>query len=44
MGILANTLLKMGVAAIVGRGAFRRLAAGTLALVALVVAGLLAFG
>ena len=44
VGILANTLLKMGVAAIVGRGAFRRLAAGTLALVALVMAGLLAFG
>ena len=44
VGILANTLLKAGVAAVVGRGAFRRLAAGTLAVVALVMAGLLTFG
>ena len=44
VGILANTVLKAGVAAVVGRGAFRRLVAGTLAIVALVMAGLLTFG
>lgn len=42
VGILANTLLKGGIALIVGRGAFRRLAASALAVVAVILAGTLA--
>jgi len=41
VGALSNTLFKMGVAAVLGRGAVRTIAAGGLLLVALVSAGML---
>jgi uncharacterized membrane protein (DUF4010 family) len=41
LGILANTLLKLGIALVVGRGRFRPLAGAGLALIALALAGAL---
>ena len=37
VGILANTLVKLGIALVIGRGRFRPLAAAGLALMALVL-------
>jgi len=44
VGILANTVLKGGIAAVVGRGTFRGITAATLALVAAVLAAVLVAG
>jgi len=44
VGILANTVLKASVAAVIGRGAYRRLAVGALLVVAAVLAGRLWLG
>lgn len=38
VGILANTLLKVGIAAVVGRGTFRRWVVGSLLLLAAAIA------
>jgi len=43
-GILSNTLLKLGVAAIVGRGTFRAVAAGALGAMAVLMAATLMLG
>ena len=41
VGVLANTLLKGGIALVVGRGAFRAISVGALAAIAALMAGLL---